>query len=270
VLCFGKWKGHTTGTVEVTGVSGSGAFHQTFQVGEARMAESDAALRNLWARHRIQRLADYAGLGAAQPKAITELGLKYGLLTEYTSFVAIDTEIRNAGGQQTTIKQPLPLPEGVSNLAVGGSASPLMCAPAPTPQTRAYPMKEKKLSKATRSEEISAPRTQQELIVDAAKGDSRALGAQTSPLASNPAVTPELRRLLQTSPISDLLKNVPAGTVLVLALDANGKILKAHFTKAFKGDAEALAMIQKWTVTDWKGGRQTLHQPLRIPLPFKG
>ena len=106
--------------------------------------------------------------------------------------------------------------------------------------------------------------------MDTAKGDLRALGAPTSPLASNSAVTPELRRLLQTSPISDLLKNVPAGTVLVLALDANGKVLKAHFTKTFKGDAEALAMIKKWTVTDWKGGRQTLHQALCIPLPFKG
>ena len=274
VLCFGKWQGYATGTVEVTGTSGSGAFHQTFQVGEARIAASDAALRNLWARHRIQLLADYAGLGATQPKAVTELGLKYGLLTEYTSFVAIDTEIRNAGGQQTTVKQPLPLPEGVSNLAVAGSASPMMCAPAPAPatqtQTQAYPMKEKKLSKVTRSEEISALRTQQEVSVDTAKGDSRAFGAPTSPLASNLAVTLELRRLLQATQISGLLKNIPAGTVLVLALDANGKILKAHFTKAFKGDAEALAMIKKWTVTDWKGGRQTLHQALRIPLPFKG
>ncbi|MCB0804734.1 MAG: TonB family protein, partial [Bacteroidales bacterium] len=54
---------------------------------------------------------------------ITELGLKYNLLTAYTSFIAIDSEIRNAGGTQTTVQQPLPLPQGVSNNAVGSSVS---------------------------------------------------------------------------------------------------------------------------------------------------
>jgi Ca-activated chloride channel family protein len=47
------------------------------------------------------------------------LGLKYNLLTNYTSFIAIDSEIRNASGEQNTIHQALPLPQGVSNYAVG-------------------------------------------------------------------------------------------------------------------------------------------------------
>jgi hypothetical protein len=51
---------------------------------------------------------------------ITDLGLKYNLLTQYTSFVAIDSEVRNKEGEATTVKQPLPLPEGVSDLSVGG------------------------------------------------------------------------------------------------------------------------------------------------------
>ena len=51
---------------------------------------------------------------------ITELGLKYSLLTAYTSFIAVHEEIRNPGGQAQDVKQPLPLPQHVSNLAVGG------------------------------------------------------------------------------------------------------------------------------------------------------
>ena len=60
---------------------------------------------------------------------IEELGLKYNLLTEYTSFVAVDYITRRGKDSLVTVKQALPLPEGVSNYAVGGGAemsSPLM------------------------------------------------------------------------------------------------------------------------------------------------
>jgi Ca-activated chloride channel family protein len=53
-------------------------------------------------------------------KEITSLGLTYNLLTAYTSFVAIDDRVRTEGGETVTIKQPLPLPQGVSDYAVGG------------------------------------------------------------------------------------------------------------------------------------------------------
>jgi len=51
---------------------------------------------------------------------VTDLGLKYNLLKEYTSFIAVDSEVRLKNGQATTVTQPLPLPQGVSDLAVGG------------------------------------------------------------------------------------------------------------------------------------------------------
>jgi Ca-activated chloride channel family protein len=53
-------------------------------------------------------------------KEVTNLGLTYNLLTAYTSFVAIDSEVRNTNGNATTVNQPLPLPQGVSDYAVGG------------------------------------------------------------------------------------------------------------------------------------------------------
>ena len=46
------------------------------------------------------------------------MGLTYNLLTAYTSFVAIDTQVRLKDGQAVTVKQPLPLPQGVSDYAV--------------------------------------------------------------------------------------------------------------------------------------------------------
>jgi Ca-activated chloride channel family protein len=52
---------------------------------------------------------------------ITALGLKYNLLTDYTSFVAVARKVVNPGGSASNVDQPLPLPAGVSNSAVGPS-----------------------------------------------------------------------------------------------------------------------------------------------------
>jgi Ca-activated chloride channel homolog len=50
---------------------------------------------------------------------ITRLGLTYGLLTRYTSFVAVQEIVRRSSGDAGDVDQPLPLPAGVSDLAVG-------------------------------------------------------------------------------------------------------------------------------------------------------
>ena len=54
-----------------------------------------------------------------QRNSILELGLQYSLLTSHTSFVAVDETVRNTTANATDVKQPLPLPKGVSNYAVG-------------------------------------------------------------------------------------------------------------------------------------------------------
>jgi Ca-activated chloride channel family protein len=47
------------------------------------------------------------------------LGLTYGLLTRYTSFVAVQEIVRRTTDGAEQVDQPLPLPAGVSDLAVG-------------------------------------------------------------------------------------------------------------------------------------------------------
>jgi Ca-activated chloride channel homolog len=41
------------------------------------------------------------------------------LLTRYTSFIAVREKIVNPSGSSTDVNQPLPLPVGVSDMAVG-------------------------------------------------------------------------------------------------------------------------------------------------------
>jgi Ca-activated chloride channel family protein len=131
VIVFGKWRGQPSGHITVRGLTGTGPYFETFNLRHANAARSNAALRYLWARHRIAVLGDYAKLQRddERVKEITSLGLTYNLLTDYTSFVAIDTVVRNTDGRVETVTQPLPLPQGVSDLAVGGQATKMSYAP---------------------------------------------------------------------------------------------------------------------------------------------
>ena len=122
VILFGKWRGHPRGKIVVSGLSGNGPYTDVIQVASTKPMKTNAALRYLWARHRIALLSDYNKLHSNDERIeqVTDLGLAYNLLTAYTSFVAVDTEIRNTTGDVSTVKQPLPLPQGVSDYAVGG------------------------------------------------------------------------------------------------------------------------------------------------------
>ena len=124
VIVFGKWRGEAHGSLTIEGQGADGPWRQTMRIEEPGVggAQGAGALRALWARHRIASLSDQEALDASggMQTQITELGLKYGLLTQYTSFIAVDQVVRNAPpGGSTGVQQPLPMPQGVSDLAVG-------------------------------------------------------------------------------------------------------------------------------------------------------
>jgi Ca-activated chloride channel family protein len=122
VALFGKWRGEPRGQLVLDGRAASGDWQQVVPVAAP---DNDAqALRLLWARQRIRQLSDEEALvgGSAKRDAITSLGLQHSLLTQYTSFIAIDHVVRNPDPASTTsVNQPLPLPQGLSNMAVGAA-----------------------------------------------------------------------------------------------------------------------------------------------------
>jgi Ca-activated chloride channel family protein len=120
LILLGKYRGTAGGQIEITGSGGAGWRYEKVEVRSSDIRPQNAALRWLWARRWVETLDDERAMGAGQPAedAITTLGLDYHLLTAFTSFVAVDSQVVNAGGQGSTVRQPLPLPEGVSNLAV--------------------------------------------------------------------------------------------------------------------------------------------------------
>jgi len=121
LVVFGKWRGPKQGQIEVTGKTAAGEFVKSFDVKDSINRPEHAALPQLWARTRIARLSDFNFMrdDAESVREVTSLGLTYSLLTRYTSFIAVMEEVRNTSGQGQSVDQPLPLPDGVSDLAVG-------------------------------------------------------------------------------------------------------------------------------------------------------
>lgn len=126
IVVFGKWCGTPNGAIKVKGITGSAPYVKRIEVDGTTPNEANSALRYLWARHRIAMLCDYGKLGrnAETVREVTNLGLTYNLLTPYTSFVAVDEVVRNTNKSLKNVKQPLPLPKGVSNNAIGGGSVP--------------------------------------------------------------------------------------------------------------------------------------------------
>ncbi len=125
LVLVGKYRGPAAGEIVITGFTGQGRFERRVRVDRGRAAPGNDVLEVLWARERLSLLSDLAIAGGddrdRKPEVI-RLGLKYGLLTEFTSFVAVDQRVRRQDGRVETVRQPLPLPEGVSDLAVGSPA----------------------------------------------------------------------------------------------------------------------------------------------------
>ena len=123
IVLFGKWKGGPAGTIRITGKSGSRDYVQEIQVSDAEPLEENNIIRYLWARKKVERLTDYGfseDLKGAAKKEVTQIGLDYSMITPYTSFIAVTETIRNESGESTDVKQPIPLPRQVSDLAIGG------------------------------------------------------------------------------------------------------------------------------------------------------
>ncbi|MFT3663606.1 VIT and vWA domain-containing protein [Piscinibacter sp.] len=130
VLIQGKWRGEPRGQLVLEGQAATGAHVDVVPV--AAPDAQAGALRQLWARSRIQQLSDQEALegGSGQREAITALGLRYSLLTQYTSFIAVDQIVRGSEAA-VPVDQPLPLPQGVGNLAVGEVGAAVPSTPEP-------------------------------------------------------------------------------------------------------------------------------------------
>ncbi len=97
IIISGKYRGHPSGIVRVSGQNGKQEMKTYFQVENFAQMDTSQVLKYLWARRKLQTLQDFPGTYSFRnsddnKQAIIDLGLKYHLMTNHTSFVAVDTE----------------------------------------------------------------------------------------------------------------------------------------------------------------------------------
>lgn len=99
ITIVGKYKGTPGGSIKLTGTYGKNKpFALDLAVAEYQPSEQNKSLRQLWARQKIKGLTDFQHItrstNADLVQEITDIGLKYSILTSYTAFIAIDSESR--------------------------------------------------------------------------------------------------------------------------------------------------------------------------------
>ena len=120
IVVFGKYRqAQADAAIELTGATAQDDYRASLSLADEGHRNPAELLPILWARQRLMRLSDRQGNDAKLNRdAIVDLGLRYALLTQYTSFVAVDETVVNPGANAADVKQPLPLPQGVSELAL--------------------------------------------------------------------------------------------------------------------------------------------------------
>jgi len=261
VIIFGKWKGNPDGKIKISGNSGTEDFVYTIDVSKTDASKANGAIKYLWARQKIRMLDDFNN-AANDPKLteeITGLGLKYNLLTNYTSFIAIDSVIRNASGKQVSVKQPLPLPENVSDYAVGGSygygSAPSSSGCLKSTQRYAKPVEQEiKLDKTKDLVDLSVVEEMPEYI-----GGSTAMDAFIKMNLVYPATAKN--------------KGI-SGTVYVeFTVKADGSITNVTVIRGIGGgcDEEAVRVV-KLMSKKWKPGKQNgkiAAMKMTLPISFQ-
>ena len=116
------------GQVILRGFRGGKPYRQTLDVRLAKRNDSNSALASVWARAKVDDLMsqDLTALQSGSfptklKEQIVEVALEHRLMTQFTSFVALEDRIVNEGGVQRRLTVPVEMPQGVEYEGVFGS-----------------------------------------------------------------------------------------------------------------------------------------------------
>ncbi len=130
VILTGRYTAAGHGIIRLKGKMAGREFVREIAVDFPDSESQHNVLSSLWARSRIDDLMgeNYNGIqqGAMKPElqeTITNLGIEYRLMTQFTSFVAVEEMIVTDGGQPRRIDVPVEVPEGVNREAVNADGS---------------------------------------------------------------------------------------------------------------------------------------------------
>ncbi|MEO8648706.1 MAG: VIT and VWA domain-containing protein [Acidobacteriota bacterium] len=125
VVLSGRYSKAASGTIRLKGKVAGQELVREIAVNLPESESANDVLATLWARKRVDQLTMRRG-AANQTDAqkiageITQLGLEFRILTENTSFVAVEEKVVNRNGAPVKIEVPVAIPEGVDPSLGGG------------------------------------------------------------------------------------------------------------------------------------------------------
>lgn len=266
VMVYGKYKGTPSGSIKISGENGEGNFSKSFNLDQLKASKENRALRYIWARNRIALIDDYKSVGGSTSEMIdevTQIGLDYNLLTAYTSFVAIDNQIRNEAGELITTKQPLPLPEGVSNSAIGNHGNGGFHQPVTSARNKSMEMKSDRLlempdAPAIETDEVIMEPEPLTIIYPEFKGGQDAM----------------IKWFKENSKYPETGKsNITSGTVyLEIEIDQYGKVVGVKVLRSLSPEFDKEAIRLANSMPDWIPGKingKVATVKINLPVKFK-
>jgi Ca-activated chloride channel family protein len=127
LIITGRYTQAAHGKLTLRGRRAGQPFTRTIEVDLPAQEDSNQVLATLWARRQIDGLMSQDWKGAQQGTMskdlvaqVTQLGLDYRLMTQFTSFVAVEEKVVTENGAPRTVQVPVEIPLGVDRaMAVG-------------------------------------------------------------------------------------------------------------------------------------------------------
>ncbi|MCC7230638.1 MAG: VWA domain-containing protein, partial [Fimbriimonadaceae bacterium] len=127
VIITGRYSQAGRGQLVLTGNLGGKPWSKILNLDFPAQANAPA-LESIWARQRVDELTRRNFLASAYPAAsrvanedIIQLALEFKIMTQFTSFVAVEKKVVNIGGRQRTVAVPVEMADGVSYEGIFGN-----------------------------------------------------------------------------------------------------------------------------------------------------
>ncbi|MBS1954646.1 MAG: VWA domain-containing protein [Cyanobacteria bacterium SZAS-4] len=127
----GRYLKPGAGTITLKGFSAGKPYSQTLAVNFPELNQNNEVLGSIWARAKVDRLQseDYQGaqrgnINKEIKDEIIQTALEHHIMTNYTSFVAVEEKTVTKDGVVKTVTVPVELPDGVSREGVFGEPMP--------------------------------------------------------------------------------------------------------------------------------------------------
>lgn len=127
---FGRYGRAGIGKIKLNGFAGGKPYKQEMNIDFPENIATNSGVPSMWARSAVDALMAEnwfkSQIGQPNPeieKAIVTIALAHHIMTQYTSFVAVDYSSITSGGEPLRVDVPAEIPEGVSFEGLFGKSS---------------------------------------------------------------------------------------------------------------------------------------------------